>query len=96
MLGRTAQQSFVEVTFPLLRSSMLAGWILVFTASLRELPATLLLKPLGARSLATEIWKYAEDSHYDQMAPAALLLVALSLPSMALLLRTQLPETTVE
>ena len=96
MLGRTAQQSFLEVTFPLLRSSMLAGWLLVFTASLRELPATLLLKPLGARSLATEIWKYAEDSHYDQMAPAALLLVALSLPSMALLLRTQLPKTTVE
>ncbi len=89
-LGATRAQAFWRVTLPLLRSSLFAGWILVFTAALRELPATLLLKPLGGRSLATEIWKYAEDSHYDQMAPAALLLLCLSVPSVVLLLRQDL------
>ena len=58
----------------------------MFTAALRELPATLLLSPLGARALSSEIWRFAKDSHYEQMAPSALLLVAFTLPAVALIL----------
>ena len=86
MLGASAPGAVLRVTLPLLRGSLLASWVLVFTAALRELPATLLLSPLGARALSSEIWRFAKDSHYEQMAPSALLLVAFTLPAVALIL----------
>lgn len=86
MLGSSAPGAVFRVTLPLLRGSLLAGWVLVFTAALRELPATLLLSPLGSRALSSEIWRFAKDSHYDQMAPSALLMVAFTLPAVALVL----------
>jgi len=87
MLGLSAPASVFRVTVPMLRGSIAAGWVLVFAASLRELPATLLLSPLGARALSSEIWRFAKDSHYEQMAPSALLLVALTLPAVVFILR---------
>ncbi|MCP4804230.1 MAG: iron ABC transporter permease [Proteobacteria bacterium] len=85
-LGRSPLRSVIQVTLPLLRGSLLASWVLVFTAALRELPATLLLSPLGSRALSSEIWSFAKDSHYARMAPSALLLVGFTLPAIAFLL----------
>lgn len=85
-LGHSPLRAIVHVTLPLIRGSMVVSWVLVFTAAMRELPATLLLKPLGSRTLSTEIWTHAQDSWYAEMAPSTLLLVACSLPAVVLLL----------
>jgi iron(III) transport system permease protein len=59
---------------------MLAGAALVFLSAMKELPATLLLRPIGFDTLATEIWKFTSLGSYSRAAPAALLLIVLSAP----------------
>ncbi len=91
MLGRTSLQTFVHVTFPLILPGLMAGGSLVFLTSLKELPATLLLRPAGFETLAVRVWVWAEEGFYSQAAPAALLLVvAAALPLYFLLRREQI------
>ncbi|MEO8356931.1 MAG: iron ABC transporter permease [Chloroflexota bacterium] len=91
MLGRTSLQTFVQVTLPLILPGLMAGGSLVFLTSLKELPATLLLRPAGFETLAVRVWMWAEEGFYSQAAPAALLLVVASaLPLYFLLRREQI------
>ncbi len=90
-LGRTAWQTFTQITLPLVLPGLLAGAALVFLTSLKELPATLLLRPAGFETLAVRVWIWAEDGFYMQAAPAALLLVlAAAVPLYFLLRREQI------
>ena len=75
------------ITFPLVAPSLITGWALIFLNVLKELPATLLLRPAGWDTLAVRVWIEAEDGYYAQAAPSALLLVLLASIPMALLLR---------
>jgi iron(III) transport system permease protein len=79
-LGRGPIAVVVRVTVPLVRSGVFAGATLVFLSAMKELPATLLLRPIGFDTLATEIWSATAAADYAQAAPPALLLVALSAP----------------
>ena len=56
-LGRGPLATTLTVTVPLVRSGIFAGAALVFLSAMKELPATLLLRPIGFDTLATEIWK---------------------------------------
>lgn len=76
-----------RVTLPLLRPGIGAGAALVFLAVSTELTATLLLSPLGYRTLATEFWSNASSVQYGAAAPYALLLVLVSMPATFLLSR---------
>jgi iron(III) transport system permease protein len=67
-----------RVTLPLIRRSLVGGGLLVFLTSMKELPATLLLRPAGVDTLATRVWTGAAEGRYAQAAPAALTLVVLS------------------
>jgi iron(III) transport system permease protein len=84
-LGRTPTAVFARVTAPLLAPGLLAGAALVFLSTMKELPATLLLRPIGFDTLATEIWKYTSVASYSQAAVPALVLIALSAPIVYLL-----------
>jgi iron(III) transport system permease protein len=84
-LGRRPLKAFVEITLPLARPGLAAGALLVFLSTMKELPATLLLRPIGFESLATEIWKFTSIGAYSKAALPALLLLALSAPFVALL-----------
>jgi iron(III) transport system permease protein len=64
---------------------MLAGAALVFLSTVKELPATLLLHPIGFDTLATEIWAGTAIGAYSTVAPSALLLVAIAAPIVYLL-----------
>ncbi len=88
-LGRTPLRVFFEVTLPLILPGALAGGALVFLTSLKELPATLLLRPAGFDTLAVRIWTWANDGFYAQAAPAALLLALASAIPLAFLLRRE-------
>jgi iron(III) transport system permease protein len=84
-LGRTRLQTLASVTLPLGRSGMAAGAALVFLSTMKELPATLLLRPIGFETLATDVWKFTSVGSYSQAALPALLLVAVSAPFLWLL-----------
>lgn len=91
MLGHTPLQTFVQVTLPLILPGLMAGGSLVFLTSLKELPATLLLRPAGFETLAVRVWVWASEGFYSQAAPAALFLVlASALPLYFLLRREQI------
>lgn len=88
-LGRTSAQTLFQVTLPLVLPGLLAGGALVFLTSLKELPATLLLRPAGFDTLAVRVWMWATDGFYLQAAPAALFLVLVSIVPLAFLLRRE-------
>jgi iron(III) transport system permease protein len=84
-LGRRDLGVLVRVTVPLARSGVLVGGALVFLSVMKELPATLLLRPIGFETLATEIWQETNVAAYSDAAPAALLLILVSAPFVYLL-----------
>ena len=79
-LGRGSVRTLVSVALPLARPGILAGSALVFLSAMKELPATLLLRPTGFDTLATEIWTDTSIGAYGDAAPSALLLIAISAP----------------
>ena len=88
-LGRTPFRTTLTVTVPLMRSGVLAGAALVFLVTMKELPATLILGPLGFKTLATVIWGASSEAFFARAAAPALLLILLSSVPMAFLaLRT--------
>jgi iron(III) transport system permease protein len=88
-LGRTSLQTLFQVTLPLVLPGLMAGGALVFLTSLKELPATLLLRPAGFDTLAVRVWIWAEEGFYMQAAPAALLLVLVSAIPLSFLLKRE-------
>ncbi|GAB4491949.1 MAG: iron ABC transporter permease [Anaerolineales bacterium] len=88
-LGHTSLQTLFLVTLPLITPGLLAGGALVFLTSLKELPATLLLRPAGFDTLAVRVWMWANDGFYIQAAPAALVLILLSALPLSFLLRRE-------
>jgi iron(III) transport system permease protein len=79
-LGRSPLGATTSVVLPLARTGVLAGAALVFLSTIKELPATLLLRPIGFETLATEIWKGTSIGAYSAVAPSALLLIAIAAP----------------
>jgi len=87
-LGRGPMRVMATVTAPLASSGILAGAALVFLTTMKELPATLLLAPLGFDTLATSIWKATSEAFFARAAAPALLLILVSaLPMYLLVIR---------
>ncbi len=86
-LGRSTLGAFRSVTFPLVAPGLLAGVALVFLTTMKELPVTLMLRPSGYETLVTFIWAARENYAYGAAALPALLLLAISAGSIALILR---------
>jgi iron(III) transport system permease protein len=86
-LGRGPIDTFWSVTLPLIRPGLMGGWILVFVLSMRELAATLIVRPPGFDTLPVRIWIYTMDVGPEPRAAAlALALVAtIALPWLLLL-----------
>ena len=86
-LGAPSFETFQRVTFPLVRGGFLVAWILMFLQCMKELPATLLLRPVGFDTLAVRIWLEASEELYQLAAPPALLIVMVTIPVVLLLTR---------
>ena len=87
-LGKNSLYVFTTITLPLIRPGLLAGGALVFLITMKELPATLILAPIGFKTLATSTWSAASEAFFAQAAaPALLLILASSVPMAFLLLR---------
>jgi iron(III) transport system permease protein len=82
-----------RIHLPLLRPAMLGAAIVVFVDCLKELPATLLLRPMNVETLATSIYQFASRGSFEAGAPAALLIVLVSVGPVAWLTRfADLPQ----
>lgn len=89
LLGENATGTLRRVHLPLLQPAIAASALLVFVDAMKELPATLLLRPANFDTLAT--WLYAEAARgtYEEGAIAALAIVLAGLLPVVLLARTQ-------
>lgn len=85
-LGRTPMQVVWAITVPLVRPGILAGGALVFLTTMKELPSTLLLSPIGFTTLATQTWSATSEAFFARAAAPALLLVLFSSLSMVFVL----------
>jgi iron(III) transport system permease protein len=86
-LGETAGGRLRRVHLPLLRPALATTALLVFVDCMKELPATLLLRPLGFETLATHLYGEAVRGTYEEAAIAALMIVAAGLVPVLLLAR---------
>ncbi|MEI6837073.1 MAG: iron ABC transporter permease [Alcaligenaceae bacterium] len=88
-LGQSPLGVLLRIDLPLLRPALFAAALLVFVEAMKELPITLLLRPLNIETLATWLYGEAARGTYEEGAIAALLIVAVSILPVILLTRTQ-------
>lgn len=86
-LGHSPLHVTLRVTLPLIRSGLLSGAALVFLTTMKELPVTLLLGPIGFKTLATATWTATAEGFFARAAAPALLIIVMSALSMVLILR---------
>lgn len=84
-LGRGRARILGSIVLPLLRRPALAGSALVFLTAMKELPATLLLRPTGFETLSTRVWTSASAGLYSRAAVPALMLMGVSSIPLAIL-----------
>jgi iron(III) transport system permease protein len=87
-LGVGAARTLGAVHLPLVRRGLLAAVLLVFVDVMKEMPATLLLRPLDVDTLAMVVWQRTAESLWEEAAVPALALVAAGLVPVVLLVRT--------
>ena len=81
-LGYSGPRTWLWITAPLASKGLLSGAALVFLTVIKELPATLLLRPIGFNTLATRIWGAASEGFWARAAAPALILIAISAAAM--------------
>ncbi len=92
-LGRGSFTTWVTVTARLSVPGIAAGGLLVAVTAMKELPATLMLLPIGANTLATELWRHTSVTAYAAAAPYAIALVLVASIPAYLLSRAENDET---
>lgn len=78
-LGRTEGQVLTAVHLPLMRGTVATTVLLVFVECVKELPATLLLRPFNFSTLSTRAYELASLERLGEAAPAALMVAAVGL-----------------
>ncbi|HEV7268824.1 MAG TPA: iron ABC transporter permease [Falsiroseomonas sp.] len=87
VLGRSPGQAVREVELPLARGALLTAGVLVFVDTMKELPATLIVRPFDFDTLAVRVHNLASDERLAEASTAALLIVLVGLLPVAVLVR---------
>jgi len=87
MLGASRWRLFIELHAPLLARSTLAAALLVFVDVMKELPATLVLRPFNSDTLAVVAYQLARDERLGEAALPSLAMVLVGLAPVLLLSR---------
>ncbi|MET4001134.1 MULTISPECIES: iron ABC transporter permease [unclassified Marinobacterium] len=87
-LGLNPLQTLRRVHLPLIRGGLLTAVLVVFVDSMKELPATLILRPFNYDTLATYVYQYASDEMLETSALSAMLIVLVGIVPVILLSRT--------
>ena len=86
-LGRTPLRTVLEIHLPILRPALITATLLVFVDCMKELPATLILRPFDFETLATQVFLLASLGQLEESAAPALTIVAAGLIPIILLTR---------
>ncbi len=86
-LGAGPSRTLWRIHLPLIRGSLLAGATIVFVDTMKELPATLILRPFNFGTLATHVYQFASDELLEQSALSALTIVIAGVVPVILLSR---------
>jgi len=86
-LGQTAFGTLRRVHFPILRPSLLTALLIVFVDVMKELPATLILRPFNYDTLAVQAYRLASDERLEGAAVPSLVIVAIGLLPVILICR---------
>lgn len=86
-LGVSIGATLRRIHLPLMRGGLLTACLLVFVETMKEMPATLLLRPLGLDTLAIEVWERTSESMWADAALPALAIVAAGLVPVFLAIR---------
>lgn len=78
-LGATPSETLRRVHLPILRSSLFTAGLLVFVDVMKELPATLVMRPFNFDTLATQAYTLASDEWLAEASSASLAIVAVGL-----------------
>ncbi|MEH6450369.1 MAG: iron ABC transporter permease [Oleispira sp.] len=82
-------KTFSKIHLPIMRPALITAFLLVFIECVKELPASLLLRPFDFETLATYVYQFASDEQLEHAASGALLIIIVSLLPILLLSRTQ-------
>jgi iron(III) transport system permease protein len=86
-LGESPGSAFRTIHFPLTKPALAAAGLLLFVDCIKELPATLLLRPLNIETFATHLYAEAARGTYEEGAIAALSIVVIGIIPLVLLSR---------
>ena len=89
--GKSRLASLLGVHLPLMRPMLAVGLLLLMVDLVKELPLTLVLRPLGTTTLALDVYQYAADEDLGSAAAPALVLVLLATVALALVYRWVVP-----
>lgn len=87
-LGLNSFQTLIRVHLPLIRGGLLTAILIVFVDCMKELPATLILRPFNFDTLATHVYQFASDEMLEEASLGALLIVLVGLIPVILLSRS--------
>lgn len=76
-LGLSYWQTLLRVEFPIMKKTLLFGFLLVFVDVIKELPLTLVLRPFNYETLSTKTYEYATNTMIQESATYALIIVLL-------------------
>ncbi|MBN35094.1 MAG: iron ABC transporter permease [Rhodospirillaceae bacterium] len=86
-LGHGLGSTLARIHVPLLRGSLLSGALLVFVDVMKELPATLIIRPFNFETLATRVYRLAADERLAEASTAALAIVVVGVVPVLVLSR---------
>ncbi len=86
-LGQGPARTLARVHLPIIRGSLLAAGLLVFVDVMKELPATLVLRPFNFNTLATQTFELAADERLNEASSSALAIVLVGILPVILLSR---------
>lgn len=89
-LGATPRQILSRIYLPLLRPGLLTAMLLVLVDTMKEMPATLLMRPFGWDTLAVRIYEMTSEGEWERAALPAITLVLVGLLPVILLVRKTL------
>jgi len=84
-MGHSHLSTLIRVHIPMIRRGALTAMLVVFVDCLKELPATLILRPFNFETLATQVYQFASDELLEQSALSALVIVLVGIIPVILL-----------
>ncbi|MEM7290818.1 MAG: ABC transporter permease subunit [Pseudomonadota bacterium] len=86
-LGRSRWRVLKEILIPIMRPAIAGAALLVFVDVVKELSATILLRPFGMNTLATHVYDFASQGRVEDGALGCLLIIAIGTLPVVLLMR---------